>query len=352
MAELDGSEYHLLDRKATLYDRQGRVVDESTDVTLAYSTLMVGPVIRLAEARGVSAFLQVGMALRRRYDFRSLDQGKTLVVPPTAAIGAGEKLDFDFELERATFAQGNLQYAFRCELMRGATVLKHVSMALLVGIAGADEVEPTLLHQDLLNLLQPRSLGLIGIGLGVAALAHPLDEHIEGEIGDPQPLKALMDAGNYYGSTTFGLLVTGGMWTAARLTGSERLRPVASEVLRAVTLANLLVSPFKFSLARERPDRSNGLSFPSGHSANAFALTTVLTRRYGWRPGLPLYAFTAIVPMARIRDDKHFFSDVVGGAILGTIAGWAVTPCDAETRLAVAPARIGGQPAVAARWSL
>jgi PII-like signaling protein len=49
--------------------------------------------------------------------------------------------------------------------MRGATVLKHVSMALLVGIAGADEVEPTLLHQDLLNLLQPRSLGLIGIGL-------------------------------------------------------------------------------------------------------------------------------------------------------------------------------------------
>ena len=110
MAELDGSEYHLLDRKATLYDRQGRVVDESTDVTLAYSTLMVGPVIRLAEARGVSAFLQVGMALRRRYDFRSLDQGKTLVVPPTAAIGAGEKLDF--ELERGTFVQGNLQYAF------------------------------------------------------------------------------------------------------------------------------------------------------------------------------------------------------------------------------------------------
>ena len=153
-------------------------------------------------------------------------------------------------------------------------MLKHVSMALLVGIAGADEVEPTLLHQDLLNLLQPRTLGLIGIGLGVAALAHPLDEHIEGKIGDPQPLKALMDAGNYYGSTTFGLLATGGMWTAARLTGNERLRPVASEVLRAVTLANLLVSPFKFSLARERPDRSNGLSFPSGHSANAFALTT------------------------------------------------------------------------------
>jgi membrane-associated phospholipid phosphatase len=142
------------------------------------------------------------------------------------------------------------------------------------------------------------------------------------------------------------------MWTAARLTGSERLRPVASEVLRAVTLANLLVSPFKFSLARERPDRSNGLSFPSGHSANAFALTAVLTRRYGWRLGVPLYAFTSIVPMARIRDDKHFFSDVVGGAILGTIAGWAVTPGDAEARLAVAPARIAGQPAVAARWSL
>ena len=41
--------------------------------------------------------------------------------------------------------------------------------------------------------------------------------------------------------------------------------------------------------------------------------------------GIPLYGFTAMVPVARIHGRRHFFSDVVGGAILGTVVGYAVT---------------------------
>ena len=231
---------------------------------------------------------------------------------------------------------------------------RRLRAAMCVGLlcaAGGEASEPTLMHRDLDNLRQRRTLGLVGLGIGAALLAHPFDDDLEGEIGNPQPLRTLMDAGDYYGGTTWALLATGGLWTAARLAGSDRLRPVASEALRAVTLANVLVSPLKVAVARERPDGSNGLSFPSGHSANSFALTAVLTRRYGWRLGVPLYALTAAVPMARLHGDKHFFSDVVGGAIIGTAAGLAVTPGDAA-RLSVAPTRVDGAPALVARWSL
>lgn len=110
IAEIDGVEYRLLDRSARLYDRQGRVVDESTEVSVAYSVVTLGGAVRLVEIDGVAAFLQVGMALARRYDFRSLHEGVALVVPAGAARGAGEELDFD--LARAAFVQGNIQYRF------------------------------------------------------------------------------------------------------------------------------------------------------------------------------------------------------------------------------------------------
>jgi membrane-associated phospholipid phosphatase len=198
---------------------------------------------------------------------------------------------------------------------------------------------PTLLHQDLQAMLQVRTLSLLGLSLGSAYLAHYWDDQLQGEVSNAQPFKTLFKVGNYYGSTTYGLLATGSLWTLSRLVGIDNLRPVASETLRAVVLANVVVSPFKFGVARRRPDGSNGLSFPSGHSANSFALTTVLARRYGRRLGIPLYGFATMVPLARINGDKHFFSDVCGGALIGIIAGWSVTQSGQEDqRVELTPA--------------
>ena len=330
LGELDGSEYRLLDRKATLYDRRGQIVEEDADVSLAYSVFTLGPAAKLTEAQGISAFLQLGMAASRRYDFRAPDENETLAIPADAPLGAGEKLDF--KLKRAAFVQGNLQYRF--DASPSATAA------------------PSLLRQDLLNLLRPRSLGLMGLGIGGAVLAHQLDDELKGEVSDSQPFTGIMDAGNYYGSTTYGLLAIGSLSTVSRVARIEPLQPVASELLRALALSNFVVSPLKFSIARERPDGSNRFSFPSGHSANSFALTAVLARRYGWRLGVPLYAFTAMVPAARINDQKHFFSDVFGGAVLGTIAGWAVTRSDEErVQVSVAPARGSGIPLLKAQCS-
>ena len=199
------------------------------------------------------------------------------------------------------------------------------------GIPDTGAAELGILHQDLRNLVQPNTLGLIALGIGGGAIGHRWDDDVRGDLSDAAPIERLMDVANLYGSTRYTLLATGGLLTVAHAADFRRLQPVASETLRAILLAKVVVIPLKRGVGRQRPDASNNLSFPSGHTANAFALTTVLTRRYGWLLGLPLYTVTAFVAPARIEREKHYFSDVIGGAALGTLAGWAVTRSSASS---------------------
>ncbi len=65
-------------------------------------------------------------------------------------------------------------------------------------------------------------------------------------------------------------------------------------------------------------------SFPSGHTATAFAISVVLGRRYPrLRP--PLYLTAVLIGLSRIALGSHYASDVVGGAVLGLAVGWLLT---------------------------
>jgi membrane-associated phospholipid phosphatase len=75
----------------------------------------------------------------------------------------------------------------------------------------------------------------------------------------------------------------------------------------------------------ERPDNSDDDSFPSGHTANAFASATTLHRRYGWQVGFPAYAVATLTGVARERARLHHWYDVVAGAAIGGISGWFFT---------------------------
>jgi membrane-associated phospholipid phosphatase len=56
---------------------------------------------------------------------------------------------------------------------------------------------------------------------------------------------------------------------------------------RGLALDFALTGVIKLAVGRDRPDYSNRLSFPSGHTSFAFAGSTVLARRCGWPVGLP-----------------------------------------------------------------
>jgi membrane-associated phospholipid phosphatase len=86
----------------------------------------------------------------------------------------------------------------------------------------------------------------------------------------------------------------------------------------------------KYTVKRGRPDGSDSLSFPSGHTSTAFSLAGVASHHYGWKVGVPMYALAAGIGLTRIEQDRHHLSDVIAGATLGFVVGRSVTRLDGE----------------------
>lgn len=202
-----------------------------------------------------------------------------------------------------------------------------------------------LLRADMRALREPASLAWAGAALGGALLVYPLDQHLSGRL-DNTYVKPLLDAGNAYLGSAYAISTAAVFRAVAHGWGSRETVVASSQMLRALILANAMVAPLKIAIRRQRPDSSNHLSFPSGHSANAFAIATTLARRYGRRAAVPAYALAALVPVARVHDRHHYASDVVAGAGLGALAGWVTARTPPRGAVVVAPTRLDG------RWGL
>jgi len=72
-----------------------------------------------------------------------------------------------------------------------------------------------------------------------------------------------------------------------------------------------------------RPDNSGYNSFPSGHTAQAFAAATFLSEeykgRFKWMPYLA-YGIASSVGVLRMANNKHYISDILAGAGLGILS--------------------------------
>lgn len=83
-----------------------------------------------------------------------------------------------------------------------------------------------------------------------------------------------------------------------------------------------LVYVLKKTLKETRPD-GTAYSFPSGHTANAFAGATMLAIEYGenykWVPYVS-YGFASGIGFMRMANNKHYISDVLFGAGLGILS--------------------------------
>ena len=198
------------------------------------------------------------------------------------------------------------------------------NLAALVSLcAVVDAVPLDSLKADARRLLAPPRLHLVLAGMAMGGLATRIDDRLEWEL--PGGVSgAAFDLAEYYGSTGKTAAAGAVLWTLARWREADRLRTRSEEVLRSVAAAALIVAPLKLATRRRRPDGGGRLSFPSGHTATAFALSSVLARRHGLRIGLPAYGLAVLVPVGRVGEKKHHFSDAVAGACIGAAAGWAV----------------------------
>ena len=99
----------------------------------------------------------------------------------------------------------------------------------------------------------------------------------------------------------------------------------------SVVLTALLVLIIKFSVKRRRPEGEWGAiyrstdphSFPSGHATRSFMLAVMaIGLGPAWFAAI-LVVWAPLVGLARVAMGVHYLSDVLVGAILGIIMGWA-----------------------------
>jgi undecaprenyl-diphosphatase len=98
------------------------------------------------------------------------------------------------------------------------------------------------------------------------------------------------------------------------------------------------LGPFDFQLFSFDPDHA---SFPSGHATNIFALAAVLAMLWP-RGKVLLYTVAAWIAASRVLIGQHYFTDAVGGAILGTAFPYLVRERFAARRWLFEPAPRGG----------
>lgn len=165
-----------------------------------------------------------------------------------------------------------------------------------------------------------RVMGFVSVG---AVIAAPWDrEGINNGFNIPT---TLFESGNIMGQFLFQVgagLATNGV---GRATGNDKLKMVGRDMIRAQVLSQALVQTVKATVRRERPDGTNKGAFPSGHSASAFATAGVLHRHYGWKAGVPAYAFGSYVALARMAWNRHHATDVVMGMGVGLASARTVT---------------------------
>jgi membrane-associated phospholipid phosphatase len=193
---------------------------------------------------------------------------------------------------------------------------------------------------DFRNLASKDSAKWLGIGASIALVGHVGDHGVSRALATPN-LHEAFESGQTLGGTPLQIGGAFATYAVGRMSGSSRTAAVGSELFRAQIVAQTLTSVMKVSAGRSRPDGQTH-SFPSGHTASAFASATVLQRNFGWKVGIPAYALASYVATSRIQTQRHYLSDVAFGAAVGILAGRTVTVGTAGTRFAVEPFAVSG----------
>jgi membrane-associated phospholipid phosphatase len=146
-------------------------------------------------------------------------------------------------------------------------------------------------------------------------------------------------------------ILMSGIFVYGAFKQDNRCISTALLALESYSLASLMVRVPKWLVGRQRPDNwegngpyeingpFKGSSFPSGHTTASFAVASVLAtqfREIKWVP-FAAYSVASMVGISRLYDNKHWLSDVVAGAAIGTLVGNLVSHRTSNSKLALVP---------------
>jgi membrane-associated phospholipid phosphatase len=182
-------------------------------------------------------------------------------------------------------------------------------------------------------------------------LAQRLDDHYAARLQDSstQANAKLQTLATFVRRTAApGALIIGTtMYAVGRLTKVDRMAELGLHGTEALVVGELTGYLIKGTVGRQRPfvrprnPHSYGFmrgfsddqyrSFPSGHSVAAFAAAAAVTSQTsGWWPnsrwliGSAMFGGATLTGVSRMYDNRHWASDVIVGAGIGTFAGLKV----------------------------
>jgi hypothetical protein len=225
----------------------------------------------------------------------------------------------------------------------------------------ASEVHPTPAHTGFAALAHstwddfkafPRRRStwvILGAGAGMAALAHPVDDDVNARLVGSKAVGRFWAPGKVLGAAYTQAAVSVGLYTVGRYVvapaaGESRTNKwshMGFDLLRAQIVSQTLVHGMKYAVRRDRPT-GECCSFPSGHAATAFAAASVIERHFGYRMAMPTLLAATYVATSRLHDNRHFVSDVLFGAAIGTATGWTVVGRHGRSSYALRPVPVPG----------
>jgi membrane-associated phospholipid phosphatase len=154
---------------------------------------------------------------------------------------------------------------------------------------------------------------------------------------DPSRVNDFRTASNFTGIYV-PVAAAGAALLGGTIRHDEHLRETGALAMTAMVDAQLLTTFIKYSTDRARPSATGATpssgafwpnghsfsadSFPSGHTANAFAVAHVIADEYpGWKVKLAVYSLAAATGFERVAGREHFPSDVLVGGALGYLVG-------------------------------
>lgn len=184
--------------------------------------------------------------------------------------------------------------------------------------AAPAETDPT-------EVFRPTQLILPGalIGVGVAGAASSWVRHRDKINKFTFHEWPHFNIANWYNVVQYGPSVVG--W-ALPLVGVKSRHPARERLLVTITTYTLMASSVyavKNFAGELRPNGKDRHSFPSGHTATAFAGAEIMRREYGGWWGVGAYLWAASVGIVRACSTEHWATDVIGGAGFGILSARA-----------------------------
>jgi membrane-associated phospholipid phosphatase len=206
--------------------------------------------------------------------------------------------------------------------------------------------------------IKKKDLAWVAPLVAVTATAYVFDRKTLHNVStDPQQVNAFQRASDFTGMY-IPIAASGTALFAGIARHDDHLRETGLLTGMAIVDTQLFTTFLKFATDRVRP-QPTGLatesgefwadgnhawsadSFPSGHTATAFAAAHVIADEYpGWKVKLAVYSLATATAFERVEGRKHFPSDtIVGGAVGYLIGGYVFNhhSTRSKTRVDFAP---------------